>query len=82
MRHKNRYKIVQIYEEMDRKIRSGSILFCPFPRDTPRDKPLFHHDHNITTHPQYSHTLDKRWQAQNLSDFWWFITLHIQPSVP
>ena len=26
MRHKNRYKIVQIYEEMDQKIRSGSIL--------------------------------------------------------
>ena len=26
MRHKNRYKIVQIYKEMDRKIRSGSIL--------------------------------------------------------
>ena len=26
MRHENRDKIVQIYEEMDRKIRSGSIL--------------------------------------------------------
>ena len=27
MRHENRDKKVQIYEEMDRKIRSGSILF-------------------------------------------------------
>ena len=27
MRHENRYKIVQIYEVMDRKIRPGSILY-------------------------------------------------------